>query len=445
MSAATVEALAKRIDLRQVRLLEADRYYAGQQPLAYLSPAARRSLGNRLAAISANYVRLATDSVAERLQIEGFRSGSQTLTEVWTDWTRSGMPRLHRVAILEALITGQSFLTTWANDTGQPVISVDSPREMAVMRHPLTHQVSAALKRWRDDDGTARAVLFQADQITCWTGPYVPEGGALPSTHWTRVDTLTNPLGVVPVVDLTNSGRLFDGHGTPEARDIWTLVDALSKILSDVLVASESTALPRRWATGLAVVEDEYGVPQNPFSAEPGSVWQSEDPNTNFGSFPEPSLAGYDALVTMLIRQIGAVAGLPDFLIGIQGVDPSSADQIRASETSLVSRAYGRQTTFSQAFDRVAALCEAIRTGGPVRTDITTVWKSPESRTRAAEADAAAKLYAARILPLETVWQDLGYSPEEIDAMRKQNVRQALDASPLALPAAAVNAPSALT
>ena len=54
----------------------------------------------------------------------------------------------------------------------------------------------------------------------------------------------------------------------------------------------------------------------------------------------------------------------------------------------------------------------------------------------AAEADAAAKLYAAGILPLETIWADLGYTPQEIETMRRQNVRQALDTTPLALPAA---------
>lgn len=434
---ALVESLAKRIDLRQMSLFEADAYYAGTQPLAYLSPAARKALGNRLATISANYVRLATDSLAERLTVDGFRRGSQTLPTVWADWTRCGMERAHRVAILEALALGQAFLTTWADSTGQPVITVDSPREMSINRHPITREITAALKRWRDADGTARAVLFQADRITTWTGPHTPEGGALPSTHWAHAETLPNPLSVVPVADLTNSGRLLDAHGSPEAADIWSLTDALSKLLADVLVASEATALPRRWATGLQVVEDDQGNPVNPFSAEPGSVWQSEDPATNFGSFPEPHLAGYDTLTAMIIRQIGAISGLPDFLIGIAGVDPSSAEQIRASESSLVARAYARQVTFAPAFAKTAALAEAIRTGGPVRTDVSVVWRSPESRTVAQAADAAAKVVAAGLLSVEGAQAKyLGLTPAEIDAERSANIRASLDRAPLVLPAA---------
>lgn len=62
------------------------------------------------------------------------------------------------------------------------------------------------------------------------------------------------------------------------------------------------------------------------------------------------------------------------------------------------------------------------------------VGRSPESRTKAAEADAAPKLYAAGILPLETVWASLGFTPEEVEDMRRMRVREAVDAQPQACP-----------
>jgi hypothetical protein len=429
-----VEALSRRIEERQIALHTADRYYAGSQPLAFLSPTQRKALGDRLTSVSANYVRLATDSLAERLTVDGFRPGSQSLAQVWADWQRSDMERGHRVAILEALITGQSFVTVWADD-GLPVISVDSPREMATTRHPITHAVTSALKRWRAEDGTARAVLFLPDRISSWVGPDVPEGGALPTAGWRYSDTLPNPLGVVPVVALVNSGRLFDHDGTPESRDIWPLCDALAKLLADAMVASEAASLPRRWATGLAVKVGSDGLPKNPFSGAPGSVWQSENPETKFGGFPEPNLSGYDSLSEMILRQIGAVSGLPDHYMGFEGAEPSSAEQIRAAESGLVSRAYSHHVMFGPAFSRVAALCEAIRTGGRVRTDIETVWKSPESRTVAQAADAAAKVVASGLLSVEGAQREyLGLTPEQIDAERRATIRATLDRAPLTLP-----------
>ena len=158
----------------------------------------------------------------------------------------------------------------------------------------------------------------------------MPEGGALPSTHWEHAETIANPLGVVPVVDLTNSGRLLDANGTPEARDIWTLVDALAKLRPTCW--SPARPPPCRAAGPPAWWSRKTRKPGQSVLLEPGIVWQSEDPATAFGSFPSPHLAGYDTLITMIIRQIGAISGLPDFLVGIAGVDPFSAEQIRASE-----------------------------------------------------------------------------------------------------------------
>lgn len=53
-----------------------------------------------------------------------------------------------------------------------------------------------------------------------------------------------------------NSDRLLD-NGRSEIRDLVPLVDALNKLLADMLVASEFLARPRRWATGIELVEGE--------------------------------------------------------------------------------------------------------------------------------------------------------------------------------------------
>ena len=104
-----------------------------------------------------------------------------------------GMERAHKVAILEALVLGQSFLTTWADADGQPVISVDTPREMAITRNPLTREISSALKRWRATDGTALAVLFRPRRSP--PGPVRRAGGrGAPRVGWDTSETLPNPL-----------------------------------------------------------------------------------------------------------------------------------------------------------------------------------------------------------------------------------------------------------
>lgn len=428
-----LEALLRQIDTRQVSIWQADSYYRGSQPLAFLSPEARKQLGDRLTSLNANYPRLATDSLAERLQVTGFTRGGESLGEVWAAWTRSGMATRSREAILEALTVGQAFLLVWTDASGRPVVTVESPREMTITRDPLTGEITEAVKRWRGSDGFAHAVHYGPDQISVYRGPEVPVGGIVPNSGYALSESIPNPLGVVPVADLTNSEGFADTEGTPESRQIWGLTDALAKILSDSMVASEAAALPRRWATGVQLQFDAEGNLIPPFNTQPGNVWLSETAETKFGQFAEPSLQSYGSHVEMLIRQIGAISGLPDHLVGIAGTDPSSAEQIRASESSLVARSYQRQARFAAGFAKAAGLVEAILTNG-VPADIETVWKSPESRTYAQEADAASKLVQAGILPLEVAWRQLGYSPSEIVEMRQARLREALDRQPVPLP-----------
>ena len=424
-----VESLSRAIDGASIDLMIARRYNDGRQPMSFLSPDAKRQLGDRLSHLGANYCKLATDAVAERLSVTGFTRSGKSLTRVWDAWLGAGMASGLADALHESLSVGQSFLTVWTDEKGKPSVSVESPQEMAVTRDPLSREITAALKRWRDADGYARAVLYQSDAVTTYRGIEVPQGGIMPSTGYNVASTVPNPLGVVPVVDLTNSDGMFDDSGTPESAQIWTLVDALNKILSDSMVASESTALPRRWATGIALDFDDEGNLIPPFSVQPGNVWLAESKDSKLGQFPEASLASYGAHIEMLIRQIGSISGLPDHLVGIAGNDPSSAEQIRASESSLITKAYRKQVLFAKGIARAAALIEAILNNGPVKNDILVSWKSPENRTRAAEADAVSKLVQAGILPLEWAWKELGYTPSEIADMRRMNLRQSVEVS----------------
>src|SRR5699024_9074521 len=111
------------------------------------------------------------------------------------------------------------------------------------------------------------------------------------------VKTVDNPLGVVPVVPLINFDRITDRHGYSVVDDLGPLVDALSKLLADMLTSSEHLARPKRWATGVELAEgpDGFSVDDEPLDT-PGDaaevvnpfddayrMWISESPDTKFG------------------------------------------------------------------------------------------------------------------------------------------------------------------
>lgn len=408
--------LLQQLDAPAARLDRLDRYYHGQQPLAFLAPEARAALGDRLDRLAVNIPRLLVDSIAERLRIVGFDRD-----DVWPAWIGSDLDQLAPLAHREALTLGTSYAVVWAHPDGRPNVSIESPRQVTVLKDPSTRRIVAAVKRWRTDS-TTEAVLYEPDRITRYSANTV--GATTVGFHTTAV--LDNPLGVVPVVAFRNSTRLLE-DGRSEMEDILGLTDALSKLTVDLMVGSEYTARPRRWATGLALGEDEDGEEVSPIE-EGDRMMINEEPDGKFGQLPGSDLAGYETAIGTIMRQISAVSGLPEHMLGIGGDNPTSADSIRASEAALTARAEARQAAFGRSWEQVARLMVAVRDGvDPERVEVRVKWADPSTRSVAQEADAVTKLYSAGLLPASTALARLGYTADEIEEIRAARRAEALD------------------
>ena len=389
--------LLQQLDEPAAHLDRLDRYYHGSQPLAFLAPEARDALGDRLDHLTINVPRLLVDSIAERLRIVGFDRD-----DVWPAWIGSDLDQLAPLAHREALTLGTSYAVVWAHPDGSPNVSIESPRQMTVLKDPSTRRIVAAVKRWRTDS-TTEAVLYEPDRITRYSANTV--GATTVGFRTTAV--LDNPLGVVPVVAFRNATRLLE-DGRSEMDDILGLTDALSKLTVDMMVGSEYTARPRRWATGLALGEDEDGEEISPIS-EGDRLMVNEEPDGRFGQLPGSDLAGYETAIGTIMRQISAVSGLPEHMLGIGGDNPTSADSIRASEAALTARAEARQAAFGRSWEQVARLMIGVRDGvDPERVDVRVKWADAATRSVAQEADAVTKLYAAGLLPASTALARLG-------------------------------------
>lgn len=412
-----IKELSEKLDTTSPKLATLDSYWEGTQPAAYLSKDARDALGTALTGLAVNFPKLAVTSLAERLEVRGFReAGSSEATDasLWRTWRRCHMLDGSAQAHMDALVYGRSFVIVWANEDG-PLVTVESPKQVAVKHDPATRKVIAAFKRWSVDN-QAFGVLYEPERITRLSADSnVVDGAGFPSTGWQTVEVIPNPFGVVPVVPLVNRGRLLDLDGVSEMTDILGLTDALNKLLSDSLVSSEFYARPRRWATGLELQEDEDGNVIQPFSNEANKVWISEDEGTKFGQFDGARLDGYSDLIATVTNQIGALSGLPPHYIGINSAQPPSADAIRSAEASLVAKANSLQRTFGQAWANVAALVKAAETGkDPLEYDFEPVWSSEETRTTAQATDAAVKLHSIGV-PLPAILSEtLGWTPEQV-------------------------------
>lgn len=432
MSIAIINRLGRLLDEHRPHYDRLDTYYRGAQSAHhFMAPEVRASLGNRLPPLVLNWPRLVVQALEERLDIAGFRLGQDEPadTELWRIYQANGLDEASQQAHLDALVYGASYVVVWASaDPRTPRITVESSRQMTVERDPMTGAITVALKRWTEG-GYGHAVVYGPEQITRWRTEQQVVAGSdtfdLPTGGYTQVESIDNPLGVVPVVALVNRPRLLVPGGETELADIIPITDAASKVMTDLLVTSEYAAAPRRWITGMDVggSDDEADrtgakVQQKWTDAPASKLWVAADPQTTFGTFPEATLEGFVAAVDTLTQQAAAVSGLPPAYFGIHGSEVASADAIRSSEATLVSKARRRQRAFGGAWEDAMRLAVLVRDGvqRPGMESLETIWRDPETRTVAQAADAAVKKLSVGV-SREQVLEDLGYTPVQIQRM----------------------------
>ncbi|VEG40293.1 Phage portal protein, SPP1 Gp6 [Mycolicibacterium flavescens] len=432
----TLTMMLQKIEEKAAAYAELERYYSGTQPLAFLSPEAKTALGDRFGRMASNLPRLAVTSLTERLRVTGF-----TGVDVWDEWLRNDLDQESGVAHREALLLGQSYVIVWADRLGRPLVTVESAKQMSCLRDPGTRRITHALKRW-ETDTTTEAVLYGPDEIV----RYRAQQTGATTSGFRVLESISNPLGVPPVVRLLNSDRILD-EGVSEIEDLKPLCDALNKVLADMMVSSEYVGRPRRFATGIeleeAAVLDDDGEPTgdteavNPYP-DANRMMIAEEPAAKFGQLDAADLNGYEAAVGVLTQQIMAVSALPAHMLGVLTDQPASADALRASEASLTARAEARQQQFGRSWEDVARLIVAVRDGvDPMNVDARVKWADASTRSVAQEADAVTKLFAAGLLPASYALQRLGYTDDEIAQIRTARRTEALDTAGIDLRAIA--------
>lgn len=417
MSSDMLQAALEELDAHQPHINYLQSYYEGRQRLAFISPESRKALGDRLSRMNSNVPRLVVASIVERLRINGFSDA-----RAWDLFVASDLDQLAPDAMADALTYGTGFVLVWAKD-GKPVASIESPHQCAVLRDPADRSVIAGVKRYIADK-QAHAYLYLPDEIQHWTAA----SGAAKSS-FALAESIPNPLGAVPLVPIDN------GHS--EIADCLPLVDALAKLLLDMMTASEAAGKPRRWIAGLELVEkprlDGNGAPVLDGEGQPiidtvspiddVNVIQtmiSESHETKFGQLPASDLTGFREGVQVIVSQISAVTSLPGhYLSPLTAAQVPSADGLRAAEASLTARCEAKQLRFGRAWEQVARLLIAAATGiAPTDIPVRVQWADAATRSEAQAADATVKLVQAGILPISYALTRLGYSEDEIKAIQ---------------------------
>lgn len=449
------ERVLRRLDAalgeRRPRLQKYEDYDAGKHKLAFATTRFRRTFGNLFREFADNWCPLVVDAAAERLVVEGFRFGGADDAdgEAWDLWQRSYLDADSRALQREAIKLGVGYTLVTPGRDG-PTITVESPFEVIVGRKAGSRRDrAAALKKWQDESGRIYATVYlpsavykfqsaePVDRLSTtdlWEIRWEPRDG---------VDFRTNnPLGVVPVVPLHNNPTLL-GDGRSDLEQVIPVQDAVNKLVTDMLVASEFAAFRQRWATGLEVPADpETGepVPDNKFLASVARVWAVEDPEARFGEFEASDLGNYVKAIEMLIQHLAARTRTPPhYLLGQSGAFPSG-ESLKSTETGLVAKVQDKQIDFGEGWEETIRLAFRAK-GDDARAEdygLETIWRDPESRTMGEVVDAALKLKEIGV-PREALWERIGATPQERARWRALAEQEALEALTAALTVGGAN------
>ena len=252
-------------------------------------------------------------------------------------------------------------------------------------------QIVAAVKRW-ETPTTTEAVLYLPDRIVRLRAN---QTGA--TTHgFSVVEEIANPLGV-------GAGRRHPQLRSDSRRcaalveidDLMPLVDALNKSLADMMVTSEYVGRPRRWATGIELVEepvlDDDGNPVLDDDGKPVVDGGQSDPRGFAGddlgerrrevrAAAAADLAGYEAIGPGASSARSWLSQrFPRTTSECSPTTRPSADALRAAEASLTARAEATTSDVRPSWEQVARLMIAVRDGRDPQRSMSG-WHGPTPR-----------------------------------------------------------------
>lgn len=443
------DALIKSLDERQpIHKLYRD-YYNGDHRLAYATSKFREAFGELFEAFADNWCGLVVDVAVERLEVQGFRFGEDDADEdAWKMWQANGLDAGQIMLHEEAIKVGTSYLMVGpprkvnGEYVGEPVITVESPEECITASNPSNRRERlAGLKRYRDVNGDVICQVFTPERIATWKkrshiealqvlGVVIP-GVAGAGGDWELVSDDPNPVEVVPLIPVENAPNLLTG-GTSDLQPAIALNDAANKFFTDMIHASEYTSFPQRVVTGVEIPRDpvtQEPLPDEQLRAAVNRLWAFEDPAAKVHQLNPGELGQYVEGVEMSVQHLAAQTRTPPHVLLTKLVN-ISGDALIAAETGLVFRCVRKTTDFSDPHEdtqRVAFKWKAV-TGSSAdkardleraeMTEAETIWKDPERKDPIVLSQSLT-MKAAVGVPQEILWEEAGYTPQQIKRMKE--------------------------
>jgi len=391
------------------------------------------NLGPGADVFRSNYCPIVVDAVAEKMQVTGFAADDELEQPkvFWDWWAENRMDHQQGVVHTAACRDGDAYvIISWDPVKGIPRFDYELAfdGEEGVKCHYSRGQRSVvrfASKRWENDWGQRRLNLYYPDRMERY---YRGQGGWLPYIEdgqpwladWRDMDG--TPIGI-PVIHFRNKDTGYN-WGKSELKDITPLQDALNKAVIDLIAAADTTAFRIYYMLG----DDPSGV-----EVAPGVWIHSNHPPEGedavaIGYFPGEDLSNLKEFMDSFVIEIARVSRTPLSRFQVSSYRAAEGT-LKQEESGLIGKVENRQVTIGNAWEDVMAVARRLwnifgetETGetGELDTDVTisTVWADPETRNEKAAAETAAIKREALGIPTPTLWEEMGYTPQQIEKMK---------------------------
>lgn len=424
--------LATELDDRFKDYLKADgrlglprRYLAGDADLPYMPRKVKPEYKALAEKSRTNWLRLIPEEYTKALAVDGYRLPRETdNVTAWAHWQANGLDARQTIAHRGALEYGTSYVLVLPGDSfARPVIKPLDPLRSAAWYADEDDDFPEVglvyLDTFKEGQTRRQRVALVNDRLVVHYSRPV-EGGDM-----RHEKTTEHELGVTPLVRFRER---LGGESLGLVRPFKLHQDRINDVEFSIAMALQFAMYRQRWATGLAIPEDDDGNPVEPFDAAVDRLWVSESSDAKFGDFSQTDISGHQAEYKAAVATLAAAAQIDaDLFTGNMTNVTGEALLARRHKTNRKIAEY--QLLFGEAWELVFRL--AARAAGQEEPDESAEvrWRDTSGEVMAGKVDALGKLATMLGIPQEALWEDVpGVTDSQLQRWRELAKTDPLDA-----------------
>lgn len=385
------------------------RYLAGDHDLPYMPRGAKKEYQHLAERAITNWTPLVSDTFAKGLFVDGYRPAKAADNSAgWGYWQANGLDARQAVAHRGALEYGTSYALVLPGTVGTKRVPYFRP--LSPLRSAAWYQDDddefpelALRRKGTTVDGTRILEVFDRTSVYTFARPRPRSDDDKVGWILSRVDD--HGLGVTPFVRFRDR---LDGEAVGIIRPILTIQNRVNEIVFSTLIALQYASFRQRWATGLAIPEDDDGNPVEPFQAAIDRLWVTDEEGARFGDFAQTELSGHHEAYGLTVKTMAAIAQIsPSAMTG--DLVNLSADALAAMESTTQRKKAEYETLFGESWEsgfRLAARAAGDPVGA-VDNDAQVRWRDTEARSLAQTVDALGKTAQMLQVPVEALWEKI--------------------------------------